>query len=243
MICLQSEWGGWKDGIIGGLGWSPVWGLEEGLGYVFLSPRMCVCTFMCVFSRSWWIQGLWYCSHSCSRDPSGLYWTARSVWQAGSVYLFPSASLRSWILNILDDTVVLLWHLFLSCPYLYHSASFCIFKKTFIWSLIFFFPFTVCFISLPLFSFYSIWTLTIALWTLYWMHLFPNPYPVELVSQKDRSTHTHLLPPYLNISSSLPCTLKHTHTPPSISAPGCPCGLFAIGPLTPVQSSKLQPFS
>lgn len=35
MICLQSEWGGWKDGIIGGLGSSPVWGLEEGLGYVY----------------------------------------------------------------------------------------------------------------------------------------------------------------------------------------------------------------
>lgn len=35
MICLRSEWGGWKADVIGGLGSNPVGGLGEGPSCVF----------------------------------------------------------------------------------------------------------------------------------------------------------------------------------------------------------------
>lgn len=117
---LQLQWGGWKAGVIGGLGSRPFVDLRESLScaqILGLHARDECCISVLSAPEVF---------HSCSQDASGQYWTTRSVWQAPSVCLyFLSPFLSPWsldslilgILTVLGDAFVLLLHLLLSVIY------------------------------------------------------------------------------------------------------------------------------
>lgn len=222
MICLRSEWGGWKADVIGGLGSNPVGGLGEGPSCVFY-----------FFYFSIWPLDLFawlsLCDFLSSSPLPSLQNRRRSYF--GDVEYFRGYS-RAVVASVSVPTLVLAF---------YHAASFCSCKKKFFVSRNFL-TFTVCSFSLPP-SPFQFWlhinqVVSPYLWEPCIECIIPKSWTVPCLdgSQKDRrNVKVHTLPVlYLNIFTS---------SPPSISGPGCPCGLFAIGPLTPVKASKLQLFS
>lgn len=144
-----------------GIGLKPCWRSwrRTELG-VFFSPCMCVCVFVSVcflgadgFGASvpetgavnFWYRPQKYCCHSRSWDASGQYWTTRSVWQAQSVCavflclfsLYPN-SRQSYFRSLEFIRVY-------SCTVVTSVSVRCVIL----------FILSFCFISFPLFIFYS----------------------------------------------------------------------------------------
>lgn len=219
--------------------------------------EMCVCVFfsprLCVFSGCWWIQGLAATSvvgmPVVSIGPLDLFaWILCLLSVLSKVSLFGDLEYNRYSCAVVASVSV--WSLVL---FFYHAASFCSGKK-----LLFVCYFSHCHSSLfppPVSTPYQqlcYRTSENPALNVVFSNLDQNHrnrvHPCFDGSQKGRSNvkvHTPTVS-YLSIffcSSPLLCTRKQKHTPPSMSGPGCPCGLFAFGPLTPVKASKLQPFS